>query len=166
MKRLSSLRALEWRSSTDSGSTTTAARSETGSTKPSEISSGHLREQEGSQEKRCGVGIAAQLGLLARGMRNSRVKTSPAAPYPDELSSVPRKPGHLGTGVCMAGGVALHLKLGKPGHSPVWDSLVPMIQESLREDAVVCTRQVGTCCLGDHGGGEADPRSSSRFAVK
>ena len=126
-----------------------AAHRETGSTKPSEISSGHLREQEGSKEKQCGVGATAQLGLPARGMRNSRVKTSPAAPHPDELSSVSRRPGYLGTGACVAGGVALHLKLGKPGHGPVQDSHVPRIQESPEEDAVVRTRRVGTCCLGD-----------------
>lgn len=49
----------------------------------------------------------------------------------------------------MAGGVALHLKLGKPGHIPLWDTHVPMIRESPGEDAVMRTRQMGTCCFGD-----------------
>lgn len=65
-----------------------AAHRETGSPKPSDISSGHLREQEGSQELRRGAGAAALLGLPAGGKRNSKVKTSPAAPHPGELSSV------------------------------------------------------------------------------
>lgn len=65
-----------------------AARRETGFTKPWETSSGHFQEREGSQ-KRGGVGATTQLGLPAGGMRKSRVKTSPAAPHPDELFSVP-----------------------------------------------------------------------------
>jgi len=98
------------------------------------------------------VGAAARLGLRrmeekAGGMRKSRVKTSPAAAHPDELSRVPRRPGHPGTGVCVAGGVALHLKLGKPGHSPVRHRHVPTIQES--QDAAVRARRVGTGRLGD-----------------
>lgn len=66
-----------------------AACRETGFTKPWETSSGHFQEQEGSQEKRGGVGATTQLGLPAGGMRKSRVKTSSAAPHPDELPSVP-----------------------------------------------------------------------------
>lgn len=107
------------------------------------------------------MGAAAQLGLPAREMRNTGVKTSPAALLPDEFASVPQRPGHLGTGVChlgtgvcLAGGVALHLKLGncqweKLGHSPMRDSQVPMVEESSREDAVVGTQRVSPCCPGN-----------------
>lgn len=130
------------RSSPGSGSTTTALQREMGSTKPWKNSLGHLQDQEGSQEKQCGMGAAAQLGLPDRRMKNRGLKNSPAAPHPDiphHIQCTLKADDQGG-----AGAAALHLVLENPGHNPCRTATC-----GITRGRCCSAHTVGMWCLGD-----------------
>lgn len=139
----------EWKSSPVSGSKAVAARRETRLHQAiGDLLQSHLRARREAGEavwgaRCCSSGAASWRYEEQEGENQPSCST---ARWITQCTLKARPPGDRslqGWRCCLAS------KLGKPGHSPMWDSHMPMIQESPREDAVVSTWQVGAWCLGD-----------------